>query len=89
MVLTTPFPDIIPMTSGPVEHPGSTTPSQEAHREVVTLSPLPVPPSKTVTIATGTTGLRVHPTFEDAAMGPHGNQDIVVVFVIEISGHHD
>ncbi|KAG7281850.1 hypothetical protein CRUP_031099 [Coryphaenoides rupestris] len=72
VVLTTPFPDVIPMTSGPVEHPGSTTPSQEAHGEVVTLSPLPVPPSKTVTVATGTTGLGVHPTVEDAAMGPHG-----------------
>ncbi|CAL8263242.1 unnamed protein product [Merluccius merluccius] len=73
-VLTTPFPDIVPMTPGPVAHPSHTTPSQEAHGEVVTLSPLPIPPpSETVTVATGTTGHGVHLTDdEDAPMGPKG-----------------
>ena len=76
-VLTTPCPDVIPMTPGPVELPGQTTPSQEAQGETVTLSPLPIPPSETVTVATG--GRGVHLTDEDAPMGPQGAQDIVVV----------
>ena len=83
-VLTTPFPDVIPMTPGPVELPSRTTPSQEAHGETVTLSPLPMP----VTVATG--GRGVHLTDEDAPMGPQGAQDnVVVVFrlCLERTGH--
>ena len=71
-LLTTPLPGVIPMTPGPVELPGHTDPSQEAHGETATLSPLPMP----VTVATG-----VHLTDEDAPMGPQGAQDVVVVVV--------
>ncbi|XP_030222327.1 aggrecan core protein isoform X1 [Gadus morhua] len=68
VLLTTPLPGVIPMTPGPVELPGRTDPSQEAHGETATLSPLPMP----VTVATGTGGPGVHLTDEDAPMGPQG-----------------
>ena len=77
VLLTTPLPGVIPMTPGPVELPGRTDPSQEAHGETATLSPVPMP----VTVATGTGGPGVHLTDEDAPMGPQGAQDVVVVVV--------
>uniref|UniRef100_A0A667Z767 Aggrecan core protein n=1 Tax=Myripristis murdjan TaxID=586833 RepID=A0A667Z767_9TELE len=77
-VLTTPFPHIIPMTPGPVDHPRLTTPErEEAHGEVATLSPLPIPPSVTDTYAKVTAvvrepGLGLDLTGIDTAMAPTG-----------------
>ncbi|XP_041854032.1 aggrecan core protein isoform X2 [Melanotaenia boesemani] len=73
---TTPFPDIISITSGPQLYQDLTTPSQEIKfGGLETLPPLPVPPSVTdsytkVTPVIGDPGLGL--TDEDVAMAPTG-----------------
>lgn len=74
---TTPFPDIIRLTPAPGVYPGFTT-SPEAEEEIVggeivTLSPLPIPPSVTDTY-TKVTHVGREPGLEltDAAMAPTG-----------------